>query len=136
MLRGLTTTNFFADDLDAARAFYTAFLGTEPYFTVPGGYLEYRIGDYQHEFGIVNSAYAPHDTHTPPAGAITYWAVDDLHTTLDRLTELGATPHDPPTTRGEGYTTASVVDPFGNILGIMTNAHYHDILDHLTHHQP
>ncbi|MFE9750003.1 VOC family protein [Saccharothrix saharensis] len=134
MLRGLTTTSFFADDLDAAATWYTHFLGIEPYFKVPGGYIEFRIGDYQHEFGIVNSAYAPHDTHTGPAGAITYWAVDDLHATLDRLTELGATPHDQPTVRGEGYTTASVIDPFGNILGIMTNAHYHATLDRLTHH--
>ncbi|QQQ79757.1 VOC family protein [Saccharothrix sp. 6-C] len=132
MLRGLTTTSFFADDLDAATTWYTRFFGIEPYFTVPGGYVEYRIGDYQHEFGIVHSDHAPHDTRTGPAGAITYWAVDDLHATLDRLTELGATPHDHPTVRGEGYATASVVDPFGNVLGIMTNAHYHATLDRLT----
>ncbi|MEV8442591.1 VOC family protein [Actinosynnema sp. NPDC051121] len=132
MLRGLTTTNFFAHDLDAATTWYTRLLGIEPYFTVPGGYVEYRIGDYEHEFGIVNSQYAPHDVTNSPAGAITYWAVDDLHATLDRLTELGATPHDAPTVRGDGYVTASVLDPFGNILGIMTNTHYHAVLDRMT----
>ncbi|MEU4746094.1 VOC family protein, partial [Actinosynnema sp. NPDC023658] len=129
ILRGPTTTTDFPPDLDAATTWYTDFFGTPPYFTVPGGYVEFRIGDYEHEFGIVNSTYAPHDTRTSPAGAITYWAVDDLQATLDRLTELGATPHDQPRVRGEGYTTASVVDPFGNVLGIMTNAHYHHILD-------
>ncbi|MFD1149428.1 VOC family protein [Saccharothrix hoggarensis] len=128
MLRGLTTTSFFADDLDAAAAWYTEFFGIEPYYKVPGGYIEFRIGDYQHEFGIVNSAYAPHDVHGGPAGSITYWAVDDLRATLDRLAELGATPHDEPTVRGDGYVTASVVDPFGNVLGVMTNAHYFDVL--------
>jgi predicted enzyme related to lactoylglutathione lyase len=132
VLRGLTTTNFFADDLDAAAAWYTRLFGIEPYFTNPAGYVEFRIGDYHHEFGIVQSTHAPHDTHTGPAGAITYWAVDDLHATLDRLTELGATPHDQPRARGEGYTTASVLDPFGNILGIMTNTHYHAVLDRMT----
>ena len=129
MLRGLTTTSFFADDLDAAAAWYTELFGTEPYFKVPGGYIEFRIGDYQHEFGIVKSDYAPHDVHTGPAGAIAYWAVDDLQATLDRLTELGAKPHDEPTVRGEGFVTASVVDPFGNVLGIMTNVHYFDVLN-------
>ncbi|WP_338676083.1 hypothetical protein V1460_26255 [Streptomyces sp. SCSIO 30461] len=28
------------------------------------------------------------------------------------------------TERGPGFVTASVVDPFGNVLGIMYNAHY------------
>ncbi|MDU0294987.1 VOC family protein [Saccharothrix longispora] len=128
MLRGLTTTTFFADDLDAASAWYSEFFGLQPYFRVPGGYIEWRLGDYQHEFGIVATAHAPHDVHRGPAGAVTYWAVDDLQATLDRLTALGARPHHPPTVRGEGFVTASVVDPFGNVLGVMTNAHYFDVL--------
>jgi hypothetical protein len=32
------------------------------------------------------------------------------------------------TERGPGFVTASVVDPFGNVLGIMYNRHYLDIL--------
>ena len=39
MLRGLTSISFFADDLEAARAWYTAVLGVEPYY-VRSGYLE------------------------------------------------------------------------------------------------
>ncbi|MEU5695290.1 VOC family protein [Actinosynnema sp. NPDC020468] len=129
MLRGLTTTSFYAHDLDAARTWYTDLFGTEPYFVVPGGYLEWRIGDYHHEFGVVNAAYAPHDTTTGPAGAIAYWCVDDVHTAHADLLARGATPHHPPTDRGtSGFTTASVVDPFGNVLGVMTNPHYHDVL--------
>ncbi|HSJ61593.1 MAG TPA: hypothetical protein VK895_10195 [Jiangellaceae bacterium] len=27
-----------------------------------------------------------------------------------------------------GFTTASVVDPFGNVLGVMYNQHYLDVL--------
>jgi len=34
-----------------------------------------------------------------------------------------------PLDRGEGYITASVVDPFGNILAIMYNPHYLEVLD-------
>jgi len=35
--------------------------------------------------------------------------------------------------QGKGtFVTASVVDPFGNTLGIMTSAHYPDILKNKT----
>jgi len=34
----------------------------------------------------------------------------------------------PLTTRDLGFTTASVIDPFGNILGVMHNPHYLEVL--------
>ena len=50
MLRGLATVNLYADDLAAARSWYTELLGAEPYFLreVDGkpAYIEFRIGDY------------------------------------------------------------------------------------------
>src|SRR5690242_8732758 len=49
-LRGLTTINYWAADLEAAKQWYAELLGIEPYFHVPG-YYEFRIGDYQHELG-------------------------------------------------------------------------------------
>jgi predicted enzyme related to lactoylglutathione lyase len=55
--------------------------------------------------------------------------VDDVKATLDRLVAMGAQPHQPITEWGTaGFVTASVVDPFGNILGIMYNPHYLDVL--------
>jgi hypothetical protein len=33
--------------------------------------------------------------------------------------------------RGEGFITASVVDPFGNVLGIMYNRHYLEVVNQL-----
>ncbi|WP_199853225.1 hypothetical protein [Plantactinospora sp. BC1] len=36
--------------------------------------------------------------------------------------------HDKPVERGPGFVTASVVDPFGNILGVMENQHYLEVL--------
>jgi predicted enzyme related to lactoylglutathione lyase len=67
-------------------------------------------------------------TSVRPAGVVLNWHVDGLAATLDRLIELGAKEHDPITERGEGFVTASVVDPFGNVLGIMANPHYLDML--------
>ena len=63
-----------------------------------------------------------------PGGAIVYWHVDDEAATLERLISLGARQLESITERGPGFVTASVVDPFGNVLGIMYNRHYLDIL--------
>ncbi len=57
-----------------------------------------------------------------------YWHVDDVEAALARLLELGAKEYEPLTVRGEGFVTASVVDPFGNVLGVMTNPHYLEML--------
>ncbi|MFL6124292.1 VOC family protein [Actinophytocola sp.] len=133
MFRGFATINYFADDLTAAEAWYTEVLGTEPYFRrdVDGrpAYVEYRIGDYQAELGIIDSRYAPHGTS---GGAVMNWHVDDLEATFARLLSLGATPLQGITPRGEGFVTAVVADPFGNAIGVMTNPHYLEVLSRLT----
>lgn len=132
MLRGLSTISFYADDVAAASKWYSELLGIEPYFRRdnPDGtpaYIEFRIGDFQHELGIIDRRYAIPGTSL--SESITFWHVDDLAGTLDRLLATGATLHDEIRERGEGFDTASVVDPFGNVLGIMTNPHYLAVLD-------
>src|SRR5262245_11549196 len=114
-LRGLATISLFAADHDAAAKWYTELLGREPYFRRPG-YVEFRIGDYQHELGIIDARFAPQpDTAgTGPSGVIAYWHVDDLEATLARLLAVGARKLHGPTKHGEGFVTASVLDPFGN----------------------
>lgn len=126
-LRGFATTSFFAADLEAAKQWYTELLGFEPYFNKPG-YIEFRIGDYQHELGIIDARYVPGGLPEKPGGAVIYWHVDDLQASLDRLVSLGAKAFEPITERGGGFITASVIDPFGNILGIMNNPHYVEVL--------
>ncbi len=129
-LRGLATVNFYATDHAAAKKWYSEFLGIDPYFNVPG-YSEFRIGDYQQELGIIDAAYAPETYSGNPSGALVHWHVDDLKVTLDRLISMGAKEFLPITDHSQGkgtFVTASVVDPFGNILGIMTNVHYLEIL--------
>ncbi|QNP75453.1 VOC family protein [Streptomyces roseirectus] len=130
MLRGVTTVRFHTPDLEAAKHWYTELLGTPPYFDRPG-YAEFRIGDYEHELGLLDTAFTATlgaHTHTPASGTVTYWHVDDVTSALDRLLALGATLHEPLREFGEGFTGAAVVDPFGNLLGIMNNRHYTDIL--------
>lgn len=133
MLRGMATVSYWASDLEAARAWYTTLLGIEPYLERPGGgepaaYVEFRIGDHQHELGLVDTRYAPDGAPAAAGGAVLYWHVDDVAVALDRLLSMGAEPHQPVTERGSGFVTASVVDPFGNVLGIMRNPHYLEML--------
>ena len=134
MLRGLTTISYYADDVVAATQWYSELLGIAPYFRRPEGeavvpqYVEFRLGDYQHELGLIDGRYAPDGSATGSAGAVIYWHVDDVTATLERLLSMGATAYQAPTDRGEGFITAAVVDPFGNILGIMYNPHYLDVL--------
>ena len=132
MLRGLSTISYFATDVAAARDWYARLLGVDAYFSREAGgvpaYVEFRIGDYQHELGIVDSRFAASGRAQQPGGAVAYWAVDDVHAAYRRLLDLGATEHEKPTSRGPGFVTASVVDPFGNVLGVMENQHYRDVL--------
>jgi predicted enzyme related to lactoylglutathione lyase len=135
MLRGFATVSFFADDLPAARDWYTELLGIEPYFQRPDAenpaYIEYRFGDYQDELGIIDRSYAPYGPAQGPAGAVMFMHVDDVDAALERLRALGATVLEPRVDREAGFVTASVVDPFGNIIGVQYNPHYLEILESL-----
>jgi predicted enzyme related to lactoylglutathione lyase len=134
MLRGLTTVSFWTADMEAAKKWYTELLGLAPYFERPGpdgrlAYMEFRLGDYQHELGIIHRNYAPKAATAGPGGAVVYWHVDNVAAALEKVTAMGAKEYEPLTNRGTGFITASVLDPFGNILGIMYNPHYLEILD-------
>lgn len=133
MLRGPATISFYADDVEAARSWYAELPGFEPYFERPGpdgsvAYVEFRVGDYQTEFGIIDARFRP-PAPAEPGGAILYWHVDDLPGSVERLLSAGAVEHQPVTVRGEGFVTASAVDPFGNILGVLENQHFRDVAE-------
>src|SRR5215203_1719356 len=123
-LRGFATLNIWVDDVAAAEDWYAQTTGVEAYFHRPGpdgrlAYAEFRLGDLGAELGIIDHRSGPPGAAAGPGGAIMHWHVDDLEGTLARLLELGATQYAPITPRGEGFVTASVVDPFGNVLGTM-----------------
>lgn len=132
MLRGLTTVRFHASDLSAAKRWYTELLGVGPYFERPG-YVEFRIGDYRHELGLVDSGFVQNlgkhgGAGAGPSGAVVYWHVDDVHAAVERASGLGAELNETVREFGEGLVGASVLDPFGNVLGLMQNQHYLEVL--------
>jgi predicted enzyme related to lactoylglutathione lyase len=127
MFRGPATLNLYAADMPAAIAWYSELFGSEPYFRRPEegptAYAEWRIGDLGTEVGIIDAAWAPYPVGSA-SGAVLHWAVEDVEVAYRHLLELGATSVQGPTPRGEGFVTASAVDPFGNVLGVMENPHY------------
>jgi predicted enzyme related to lactoylglutathione lyase len=135
MLRGFATINYWTDDLEEATRWYSELLGIEPYFEQPGpdgrlAYVEFRLGDSQDELGLVDRRFAAPGAPSEPGGALMYWHVDDITATFEKLLSMGATEYQPITPRGdEGFVTAAVVDPFGNVLGVMYNPHYLEILE-------
>jgi len=128
MLRGLTTVSFWADDLIAARDWYADLLGIEPYFQRPEegppAYIEFRIGADEDELGLIDRRYAPPGASRDPGGAVSYWQVDNVAAAVARLVEHGATEYQPIVERDAGFVTASVLDPFGNVLGLMYSPHF------------
>jgi predicted enzyme related to lactoylglutathione lyase len=135
VLRGMATVSYYADDVKAARAWYSELLGIAPYFERPDSdnpaYIEFRLGDYQHELGIIDRKYAPPGAANSPGGAVLFWHVDDIEAALERLKGMGAKEYEPLIKREAGFITASVVDPFGNILGLMNNPHYLQMLNEM-----
>jgi predicted enzyme related to lactoylglutathione lyase len=123
MFRGLTSFQAFVDDVAAAERWYSELLGIEPYFRsedagLPPGHVGFRVGDYQSELGVTDRKLAPDGLGTGPGGTVTYWQVDDVTVAFDRLLSMGAKPLQPPTELSRGFMIASVVDPFGNVLGL------------------
>jgi predicted enzyme related to lactoylglutathione lyase len=118
MLKGLRTAIYHVGDLDRAKGWYGEVLGKEPYFDEPF-YVGFDVGGFElglqpDEGGALRSS----------TGVVTYWGVDDAEAALARLLELGATGRSSVQDVGEGILLASVLDPFGNVFGIIENPHF------------
>ena len=119
MFEGLRTAAYTAHDLAAAKAFYAGILGQDPYFDQPF-YVGWNVGGY--ELGLIPSD----QPHEPPSSeqGLAYWGVADIDAAVDRLVAAGATVRDGIQDVGEGIRTATLVDPFGNLLGVIYNPHF------------
>ncbi|MFF3252611.1 VOC family protein [Actinacidiphila glaucinigra] len=95
--RGLATIRHHAEDLAAAKAWYSELLGVEPYFDTPD-YIEFRLGDHSQELGVSR-------TPSAPAGVVAYWHVDDVGAVWERLLSLGARAHEAPRDHGHPITS-------------------------------
>lgn len=115
---GLRTTIYKVPDLSKAKDWYARAFDTKPYFDEPF-YVGFNVGGY--ELGLIPVA----DTGDAKAdNVLSYWGVDDIQQTYAHLIALGATDHERPTNVGGEIMTATVRDPWGNVVGIIYNPEF------------
>ena len=117
MFQGLRTVIYTVADLERAKAWYSQVLSQEPYFSEPF-YVGFNVGGF--ELGL------DPDTNNVKTGnnAVAYWGVSDASAAHARLLSLGARESNPVRDVGGGILVSTVLDPFGNVLGIIQNPHF------------
>ncbi|QMU27017.1 VOC family protein [Adhaeribacter radiodurans] len=115
---GLRTTIYKVGDITKAKAWYAQVFETAPYFDEPF-YVGFNIKGY--ELGL-----QPEDTPTTnkTESVIAYWGVNQITEEYDRLITLGATENEKPYNVGGDIVTATMKDPWGNVIGLIYNPEF------------
>ena len=115
--RGIYTVIHRVPDVPAASAWYARAFGVAPYFEEPF-YVGFDIAGY--ELGL-----QPGEASGAAAGAVVaYWGVADVDRTVLDLVAQGAAVHAEVQDVGGGIRVATVLDPFGNPIGLIENPHF------------
>jgi predicted enzyme related to lactoylglutathione lyase len=115
---GLRTVTYAVSDLERAKAWYRDVLGVAPYFDQPF-YVGFNVGGF--ELGLQPAEGA----QQPGAGGSTaYWGVPNAERALAQLLTQGAKVAQPLQDVGDGIRVAAVLDPFGNVFGLIENPHF------------
>jgi predicted enzyme related to lactoylglutathione lyase len=108
---GIKTVLHPVSDLARAKAVYTALVGAPPQADGPY-YVGFDVGG-QH-IGLV-----PGGAGQGMTSPVAYWHVPDIEAKLAEVTAAGATVKEPPRDVGRGRLVATVLDPDGNVLGLL-----------------
>ena len=114
MTQGLKAAIYYVNDVNKAKEWYNEVLRIKPYYEKPF-YVGYDIGGF--EFGLEPGE--PIRGNSP----IVYWGVKDIEEELKRLMKLGATENKALKVVNGDVKVASIIDPFGNVFGIIENHH-------------
>lgn len=115
---GLRTTIYKVGDISKATSWYTSVFQTEPYFNEPF-YVGFNIAGY--ELGLQPEE----QTITVKADSvITYWGVKNIDAAYEDFVKAGATENEKPFNVGGEIVTATVKDPWGNIIGLIYNPEF------------
>lgn len=112
MIEALRTVRYTVGDLAQAEHWYSQWLDVLPY-PISGGVLRYGVDGSWLEL-VEDPGQAAH------RGVLAYWGVDSLGQELERLQALGIRPQTPPALADtHSPPTATFVDPFGNVVGLV-----------------
>ena len=112
--QGIKTVLHPVSDIGRAKAVYAALLGVAP--QTDGSYYVGFEAEGQH-IGLVPSG-GPQGMTSPVA----YWHVADIEARLAAVTAAGATLKEPAHDVGGGRLIATVIDPDGNVLGLLQDS--------------
>lgn len=113
MFLGLRSVIYHVDNIDKGKDWYMRALGIAPYFDKPF-YVGFDLGGF--EIGLDPDL---SETSVKQGGQIAYWSVSNIEEVFKHLILIGAQRHEDIKDVGDGALIASVVDPFGNIFGII-----------------
>ena len=108
---GLRTVIYVVPDLNAAKQWYQDAFAIKPYFDQPF-YVGFDVNGFELGLDPDTSIIKPGQ-----GGSVVYWKVDDIQTVHDHMVTIGAQPLSP--VENVGVLTATVIDPFGNIIGLI-----------------
>jgi predicted enzyme related to lactoylglutathione lyase len=117
MFKGLRLAVYYAPDINKAKEWYAEVLGFKPYFAEPY-YVGFNVGGF--ELGLQPSE----EKTTTGSNEIAYWGVDNAEEAFKYLLAHGAKEHSAVKDVGGGIKVATVLDPFGNIFGVIENPHF------------
>lgn len=112
MFKCLNRVVYTVLDIEQAKHWYRKILKKDPIFDSPFIVI-FSIAN----FGLVLTPKA-NQVSKNDDGVVAYWGVDDVVAAYHQLLQSGATPHSEITSTVGGTRRASVLDPFGNVLGI------------------
>ena len=115
---GLRTTIYKVSDINKAKEWYSKAFNVKPYFDEEY-YIGYNIGGF--ELGLQPES---ESTLNKSENVVAYWGVDDIDKEFKRLIELGASEHEKPFNVGGELMTATIKDPWGNIIGLIYNPEF------------
>ncbi len=117
VINGLRTVIYHVDDIEKAKSWYSKALGIEPYFDQPF-YVGFNIGGF--ELGL------DPDMSNISLGnnLVAYWGVKEIKSSLKHLLEAGGKINSEIQEVGNNILVATIIDPFGNIFGLIENPHF------------
>ena len=118
MVKGLATVIYHVTDVDRAKAWYAAAFEQPPYFDEPF-YVGFNIAGY--ELGLDPN---PGGGSPGRGGSVAYWRVEEIEPAVRHFVAAGAVLGSPAQDVGGGIKVATVIDPFGNPIGLIENPHF------------
>ena len=113
MFQKLRSVIYHTPDLAKAKQWYIEVTGIQPYFDQPF-YVGFDING--SELGL-----DPDLSNVTPGNSTTaMWQVADVQATIDKCVALGASIHIAAQDVGGGMIVATITDPFGNNVGLIS----------------